>query len=150
GSSMSNSGSGTTCAVIGAGLGGSALVAAMALHGYRMRLHDLDDTRLKDIRDRGGIEVYSEGYTPSAIKVLESVSAARLAVARELGVRLPSIHEWLLRTYQLGGATLAETFRRLTLEPTGPYQWTPTPKAMEHKYVTEDVPSGLVAMSALG
>ena len=35
-----------TCAVIGAGLGGCALVASMALAGYRMRLHDLDDGRL--------------------------------------------------------------------------------------------------------
>ncbi len=318
---MSKPGNGTTCAVIGAGLGGCALVGAMALRGYRMRLHDLDDARLKDIRDRGGIEVeglfqgfasvelvtpelaravdgadiiivctgsnkhaevarllapllrdgqtillvqggtggslvvrnelhrlacrarvdvsemdnypfslawprptsmnftirkeflqiaalpaargeavlgklkaafpqavaapntlhtglnnangilhvanmvanigrlesvgsgyrfYAEGYTPSAIRVLESVSAERLAIARVFGVRMPGIHEWLLDTYRLGGATLAETFRRLTYESTGPYQWTPTPKSMDHKYVTEDVPCGLVAMSALG
>ena len=318
---MSKPGNGTTCTVIGAGLGGCALVGAMALHGYRMRLHDLDDARLTEIRDRGGIEVdglfkgfaavelatpelapavdgadiiivctgstkhaevarllapllkngqtillvqggtggslvvrnelhrsgcraevdvgemdnypfslawprptsmnftirkeflqiaalpaargeivlakvqaafpqavaapntlytgfnnangilhvanmvsnigrlesvghgyrfYAEGYTPSAIKVLESVSAERLAIARVFGVHVPGIHEWLLETYQLGGDTLAETFRRLTYEPTGPYQWTPTPKSMDHKYVTEDVPCGLVAMSALG
>jgi opine dehydrogenase len=318
---MSKSGDGRACAVIGAGLGGCALVGAMALHGYRMRLHDLDDSRLKEIRGRGGIEVdglfkgfaavelatpelapaidgadiiivctgsnkhaevarsvaplltngqtillvqggtggslvvrnelrragcrtevdvcemdnypfslawpratsmnftirkeflqiaalpadrgeavlarlktafpqamaapntlytglnnanailhvanmvvnigrlesggngyrfYAEGYTPGAIKVLESVSAERLAIARVFGVRLPGLHEWLLETYRLGGNTLAETFKRLTHEPTGPYQWTPTPKSMEHKYVTEDVPCGLVAMSALG
>ncbi len=313
--------SGVTCAVIGAGLGGCALIAHMALHGYRMRLHDLDDARLKEIRDRGGIEVtgliqgfaavelvtpelaravdgadviivctgshkhaevaellaprlvngqtillvqggtggslvvrrelqrvgcratvdvcemdnypfslawprptsmnftirkeflqvaalpaargpvvldtlraafpqavaapdtlhtglnnangilhvanmvcnigrlestgnahrfYAEGYTPSAIKVLERVSAERLAIARALGVNVPGIHEWLLDTYRLGGATLAETFRRLTYEPTGPYQWTPTPPSMTHKYIVEDVPCGLVPMSALG
>jgi opine dehydrogenase len=318
---MSKSGDGRACAVIGAGLGGCALVGAMALHGYRMRLHDLDDSRLKEIRSRGGIEVdglfkgfaalelatpelapaidgadiiivctgsnkhaevarsvaplltngqtillvqggtggslvvrnelrrarcrtevdvcemdnypfslawprptsmnftirkeflqiaalpadrgaavlaklktafpqamaapntlytglnnanailhvasmvanigrlesggngyrfYAEGYTPGALKVLERVSAERLAIARVFGVRLPGIHEWLLETYRLGGDTLAETFKRLTHEPTGPYQWTPTPKSMEHKYVTEDVPCGLVAMSALG
>jgi opine dehydrogenase len=310
-----------TCAVIGAGLGGCALVAHMALQGYRMRLHDLDDTRLKEIRDRGGIEVtgliqgfaavdlvtaqllpaldgadviivctgshkhaevagllaphlangqtillvqggtggslvvrrelqragcrahvdvcemdnypfslawprptvmnftirkeflqvgalpaaragvvldmlvaafpqavaapdtlhtglnnanailhvanmvcnigrlestgngyrfYAEGYTPSAIRVLEGVSGERLAIARALGVNVPGIHEWLLETYRLGGDTLAETFRRLTYEPTGPYQWTPTPPSMAHKYIVEDVPCGLVPMSALG
>ncbi|HXJ81945.1 MAG TPA: NAD/NADP octopine/nopaline dehydrogenase family protein [Candidatus Methylomirabilis sp.] len=318
---MSASGNGTTCAVIGAGLGGCALVGAMGLHGYRMRLHDLDDTRLVEIRDRGGIEVdglfngfaavevatprlapavdgadiiivctgsnkhaevagllaprlldgqtillvqggtggslvvrnelrragcradvdvsemdnypfslawprpsvmnftirkeflqiaalpaargetvlaklkaafpqavaapntlytglnnangilhvanmvanigrlestgsgyrfYADGYTPSAVKILEQVSAERLAIAQVFGVRLPGIHQWLLDTYRLGGDTLAETFRRLTYEAKGPYQWTPTPKSMEHKYVTEDVPCGLVAMSALG
>ena len=52
---MNTSGNGWTCAVIGAGLGGCALVGAMALHGYRMRLHDLDDARLREIRARGGI-----------------------------------------------------------------------------------------------
>ncbi len=311
----------TTCAVIGAGLGGSALVAAMALSGYRMRLHDRDDARLVEIRARGGIDVeglysgfapaelvtpklapavdgadiiivctgsthhaevarllaprlrdgqaillvqggtggsllvrtelaragcraqvdvaevdnypfslswpkptvmhftirkeslqiaalpamrgpavlsrlaaafpqavaapntlytglnnanailhvanmvanagrlesagngyrfYAEGYTPYAVKVLEMVSAERLGIARAFGVELPSIHQWLLDAYRLGGADLAETFRRLTYEATGPYQWTPTPKSMEHKYVTEDVPCGLVAMAGLG
>lgn len=97
-----------------------------------------------------GYRFYSEGYTPSAIRVLESVSDERLAVARAFGVELPGIHRWLLDTYRLGGDTLAETFRRLTDEPTGPYQWTPTPPSMAHKYVTEDVPCGLVAMAALG
>ena len=82
--------------------------------------------------------------------MLERVSAERLHVARAFGVELPSIHQWLLDAYGLGGDDLAETFRRLTYEPTGPYQWTPTPKSMEHKYVTEDVPCGLVAMAGLG
>ena len=97
-----------------------------------------------------GYRFYAEGYTPSAIKVLERVSAERLAVARALGVSVPGIHGWLCETYQLGGDTLAETFGRLTHAPTGPYQWTPTPRSMEHKYITEDVPCGLVPMSALG
>src|SRR5262249_23630946 len=90
-----------------------------------------------------GYRFYAEGYTPSAIKILERVSAERLAIAEVFGVRLPSIHQWLLETYRLGGDTLAETFRRLTHEANGPYQWTPTPKSMDHKYVTEDVPCGL-------
>ena len=38
----------------------------------------------------------------------------------------------------------------MTHHPTGPYQWTPTPRSLDHKYVTEDVPCGLVAMSGLG
>ena len=318
---MATPASEATVAVIGAGLGGCALVAGMGLSGYRMRLHDLDDARLKDIRERGGIEVdglfqgfaaiematpelapavdgadiiavctgsnahaevarllaprlrdgqtillvqggtggslvvrnalgrhgcaadvdvcemdnypfslawprptsmsftirkewlqiaalpaargetvvaklraafpqavaapntlytglnnangilhvanmvsnigrlesagngyrfYADGYTPSAIAVLQHVCAERLAVARALGVTLPGIHEWLLATYRLGGDTLAETFHRLTFAPTGPYQWTPTPRSTSHKYVTEDVPCGLVPMSALG
>jgi opine dehydrogenase len=63
---------------------------------------------------------------------------------------VPGIHAWLLQTYGLGGETLRETFQRLTYEPTGPYQWTGTPPSVQHKYVIEDVPCGLVAMSSLG
>jgi 2-polyprenyl-6-methoxyphenol hydroxylase-like FAD-dependent oxidoreductase len=39
----------TTAAIIGAGLGGCALLAGMALTGHDMRLHDLDDARLTAI-----------------------------------------------------------------------------------------------------
>ena len=60
-----------------------------------------------------GYRFYAEGYTPSAIRVLESVSDERLAVARAFGVALPGIHQWLLDTYRLGGDTLAETFTGL-------------------------------------
>jgi opine dehydrogenase len=97
-----------------------------------------------------GYRFYAEGYTPSAVRVLERVCAERLDIARRLGVNVPDIHQWLLRTYRLGGDTLADTFRRLTHEPTGPYQWTPTPRSMDHRYITEDVPCGLVPMAALG
>jgi len=51
---MNNRGSEARCAVIGAGLGGCALIAGMALQGSRMRLHDLNDARFQDIRERGG------------------------------------------------------------------------------------------------
>jgi opine dehydrogenase len=84
------------------------------------------------------------------VAALEALDAERLAIARAFGVAVPGVHQWLLRTYDLGGASLAETFHRLTHQPTGPYQWTPTPRSLDHKYVTEDVPCGLVAMAGLG
>ena len=93
---------------------------------------------------------YAEGYTPSLITLLEALDAERLAVARAYGAQVPGIHQWLLNTYGLGGDSLRETFHRLTHEPTGPYQWTPTPPSLQHKYVIEDVPCRLVAISELG
>ena len=51
----------TTVAIIGAGIGGVYLVAEMGLAGHRLRLHDLDDTRLADIRARGGVDVEPGG-----------------------------------------------------------------------------------------
>ena len=97
-----------------------------------------------------GYRFYAEGYTPSLVTLLETLDAERLALAKAYAVTVPSIHAWLLATYGLGGDSLAETFHRLTYELTGPYQWTPTPPSLQHKYVLEDVPCGLVAMSSLG
>jgi opine dehydrogenase len=93
---------------------------------------------------------YAEGYTPSIIGLLEALDGERLAVAKSYGVEVPGIHEWLTLTYGFREPSLRETFHRLTHDPRGPYQWTPTPKSMDHKYVIEDVPCGLVAMAALG
>jgi opine dehydrogenase len=92
---------------------------------------------------------YAEGYTPSIVSLLEALDRERVAVASAYGIQVPGIHEWLTRTYGFDEPTLRETFHRLTYDPRGPYQWTPTPKSMEHKYVIEDVPCGLVAMAGL-
>ena len=46
--------------------------------------------------------------------------------------------------------SLPATFQRLTFDALGPYQNTPTPTALAHKYVAEDVPTGVLPMSALG
>jgi len=47
-------------------------------------------------------------------------------------------------------ATLVEACQRLTYNSDGPYQATGTPKSLDHKFITEDVPTGLIPMSALG
>lgn len=46
-----------TVAIIGAGIGGIYLAAELGLLGCKLRLHDLDDSRLAEIRARGGIDV---------------------------------------------------------------------------------------------
>lgn len=50
----------TTVAIVGAGIGGVYLAAELGLNGCRLRLHDRDDTKLAEIRARGGIEVEGE------------------------------------------------------------------------------------------
>jgi opine dehydrogenase len=98
----------------------------------------------------GTFRFYSEGYTPSAVRLLEAADAERLAIARAYGVDVAPVLEWLERTYGFRESTFAAMFARLTTDPSGPYQWTPTPPSVEHKYITEDVPCGLVAMVGLG
>jgi 2-polyprenyl-6-methoxyphenol hydroxylase-like FAD-dependent oxidoreductase len=43
-----------TITIIGAGIGGVYLVAELGTAGFKLRLHDIDDSRLSEIRVRGG------------------------------------------------------------------------------------------------
>src|ERR1700724_1981306 len=65
-----------TVAIVGAGIGGVYLAAELGMLGYRLRLHDLDDSRLSDIRARGGIEVEGEQAGFAAIERVTTDPAA--------------------------------------------------------------------------
>jgi 2-polyprenyl-6-methoxyphenol hydroxylase-like FAD-dependent oxidoreductase len=47
-------------AIIGAGIGGLYLLAELGIAGFKLRLHDLDDSKLSEIRARSGVDVESE------------------------------------------------------------------------------------------
>jgi 2-polyprenyl-6-methoxyphenol hydroxylase-like FAD-dependent oxidoreductase len=49
-----------TVAIIGAGIGGGYLAAMLGLIGCKARLHDIDDSRLKDLREAKGIQSGAE------------------------------------------------------------------------------------------
>jgi opine dehydrogenase len=49
-----------TVAIIGAGIGGLYLVGELGTAGFKLRLHDIDDSRLSQIRARGGVDVEGE------------------------------------------------------------------------------------------
>ena len=93
---------------------------------------------------------YAEGVTPAVARLYEATNAERVAVAAALGTPVPTLADWFDRVYGVREATLDETSRRLTYNRYGPYQATGTPKSLDHKFITEDVPTGLIPMSALG
>jgi threonine dehydrogenase-like Zn-dependent dehydrogenase len=49
-----------TVTIIGAGIGGLYLLAELGIAGFKLRLHDIDDSRLSEIRARGGVDVDGE------------------------------------------------------------------------------------------
>jgi opine dehydrogenase len=93
---------------------------------------------------------YAEGVTPAVARVYEAINAERVAVAAALGATVPNLADWFDRVYGVREATLVEACQRLTYNSDGPYQATGTPNSLEHGFVTEDVPTGLMPMSALG
>jgi opine dehydrogenase len=93
---------------------------------------------------------YAEGVTPAVERLYEAINAERVAVAAAYGAAVPDLAAWFELTYGVREKTLAEACQKLTYNSDGPYQATGTPKSLEHKYVSEDVPVGLIPMSALG
>jgi opine dehydrogenase len=93
---------------------------------------------------------YAEGVTPAVARLYQAINQERVAVAAALDASVPSLEDWFERVYGVRGATLVETCRQLTYNKDGPYQVTGTPSSLDHKFITEDVPTGLVPMSALG
>jgi opine dehydrogenase len=101
--------------------------------------------------DRGeAYKFYAEGVTPSVARLYRAINAERVAVAAAYGAAVPTLEDWFERVYGLRGADLSETCRLLTSNTDGPYQATGTPNSWTHKYIAEDVPVGLMPMSALG
>jgi len=101
--------------------------------------------------DRGiEYKFYAEGVTPMVARLYEAINAERVAVGAALGANVPDLAQWWAITYGVQGKTLSETAQMLTYNNDGPYQATGTPKNFNHKYVSEDVPVGLVPMSEIG
>jgi opine dehydrogenase len=93
---------------------------------------------------------YAEGVTPAVARLYQAINQERVAVAAALGASVPSLEDWFERVYGVREVSLVETCRRLTYDGDGPYQATGTPNSLDHKFITEDVPTGLIPMSALG
>jgi opine dehydrogenase len=102
------------------------------------------------IESGSGYKFYAEGVTPAVGRLYEAINAERVAVAAALGADVPDLADWFERVYGVREASLIETCRRLTHDSDGPYQATGTPTSLDHKYITEDVPAGLIPMSSFG
>lgn len=90
-------------------------------------------------------EFYCGGVTPSVAQVIERLDAERLSVAHALGVRATSARDWLAEAYGAVGATLCDAIRA---NPA--YAGIAAPATLAHRYVAEDVPTGLVPIASLG
>ena len=88
---------------------------------------------------------YYYGISKSIAEFLEEMDAERLAVASAFGVSVRSVIDWHGDVYGVKGDSLYET-----LQMNAEYASLDAPYSLTHRYITEDVPTGLVPMSELG
>jgi opine dehydrogenase len=96
-------------------------------------------------RSHGEFYMYEEGMTPSVVRVMESLDRERLRIGEMLGVRLPTGVDMMVESGYGPRGTLWESLN-------GSAGLTPVkgPDSLENRYVTEDIPYGLVAWASLG
>lgn len=98
-------------------------------------------------RMAGALDFYSESAQPSAVRLVERVDAERVAVASALGVQAQPFGQWIERVYGVRAESSLDLFRILGAEI---YAGIPGPNGPQARYVSEDIPMGLVPMAALG
>jgi opine dehydrogenase len=78
--------------------------------------------------------------TPAVCRLIEGLDAERLALAKAHGVRVPTAEEHFARSYGTAAQGLAAIAAEIHARRGGP----PGPIDMTTRYITEDVPFGLV------
>lgn len=88
---------------------------------------------------------YYDGITPTISAFLEKLDHERVGVSRILNHPVETTREWLKRTYHIEGDTLYQC-----LQNNEAYKKIDAPQTMQHRYIMEDVPCGLVPLEAVG
>lgn len=95
-------------------------------------------------RSHGEFYMYEEGMTLSVVRVIESLDQERLQIGEKLGIRLPTGVDMMVESGYGPRGSLWESLN-------GSAGLTPVkgPDSLENRYVTEDIPYGLVAWASL-
>lgn len=95
--------------------------------------------------DAGEEFAFYRGMTPVVAGFLEVIDGERMAVAEAYGVRVESAREWLMGSYEgISGETLYER-----IQSNRAYAGLTSPTTLNMRYLTEDVPCGLVPIVSL-
>ena len=88
---------------------------------------------------------YYEGITPTIANFLENIDSERILISKKLGFSIESVRDWICRSYAIEGTSLYEVLRNNIY-----YKNIEAPKTMNHRYINEDIPTGLVAFESVG
>jgi opine dehydrogenase len=97
------------------------------------------------IEARESFDFYAEGVTPAVANVLAAADAERLRVARAYGVAACPLRTWIAAAY----GHRADTIQK-AVGGNPAYVGIKAPTTLEHRYLLEDVPTGLIPLLELG
>jgi opine dehydrogenase len=97
------------------------------------------------IRAGAAFDFYAEGVTPAVAAALAGADAERLNVARAYGVKTPSLSGWIASAYGHRANSIRDA-----VGGNPAYVGIKAPRTLEHRYLLEDVPTGLIPMIELG
>ena len=88
---------------------------------------------------------YYDGITPRIGDFIEKLDQERVRVSEELGHKVESTREWMIRTYNVRGDSIYEC-----IQNNEAYETINAPTSLHHRYIFEDIPCGLVPLEAIG
>jgi len=88
---------------------------------------------------------YKEGMTEHVVRILEQIDKERCTVINRMGLEAKCLLEWLKETYDCQEDDLYNAFRSISC-----YSTIKAPDFLETRYLTEDVPTGLVPIASIG
>ena len=88
---------------------------------------------------------YYEAITPTISSFLEAIDRERIEVGGAFGVKVISVKDWLFQAYGVKGDSLYEAIQNNTA-----YSQIDAPETLQHRYIFEDIPTGLVPIASLG
>lgn len=99
---------------------------------------------------KGDYHHYYDGISPAVGRLIDALDVERRAIASALGVRaLPFVEQF----FRIGYTTQAARDTGLAYEAfhqSEPDRWIRAPSTLDHRFLNEDVPFGLVLLSELG
>ena len=90
-------------------------------------------------------DFYAEGVTARVADVLQAADTERLHIARAYGVAVPSLPAWIGQTYGHHASTV-----HAAVSGNPAYEGIKAPTTAVHRYLLEDVPTGLIPLVELG
>ena len=97
------------------------------------------------IRKCDPFDFYTDGVTPEAERILCDADAERMSIAAAYGAPACTLQEWIELSYGHRATSLREALRS-----NATYANIRSPASLAHRYILEDVPTGIVPMVRLG